>query len=154
VNMAIKNINSLTAGLGTSGESVMQSEPLARGLRAQIVVLAREAGTWGITINEAERLIRNHKGHSVSPRFSELVMRGALVRRLTGYSGPTARFPKGAPIYESRYDAETGRNVVIHWHPEFAPPVQDSSAPNPHLPEKHEPQAVSVETRRLKGVRL
>ena len=60
------------SGLGTSGESVIMSRELAWRLSNQIISLARAAGTLGITIAEAERQIDGHKGHSVSPRFSEL----------------------------------------------------------------------------------
>jgi hypothetical protein len=118
-------------GLGTSGESVKRSERLARGLRAQIVRLALAAGPRGLTINEAGWQIRNHKNNSVSPRFSELVKRGALVRVLVGYGRRTKRFPKGIPRYITRYDEETRRNVNVHWVPKFAPAAPDNSpAPN------------------------
>ena len=62
--------------LGTSGTSVVQSQNLAISIRQQILLLARQSGSLGITINEAERLIKCHKGHSISPRFAELIKRG------------------------------------------------------------------------------
>jgi len=88
---------------------------LAAKLRSRIIALAREAGYEGITINEAERGIAEHKNHSVSPRFAELVRKGLLVRVIIGQS------PKGRPIYQTRWDPYTQRDVCLHWLPEFAP---------------------------------
>ena len=93
---------------------------LAAKLRSRIITLAREAGHEGVTINEAERSIAEHKGHSVSPRFAELVRRGVLVRVMIGQS------PKGRPIYQTRWDPYTQRDVYLHWLPEFAPTKKDS----------------------------
>jgi hypothetical protein len=144
--------NKLRAGLGTSGESAKASQPLALRLREVIIDLARQAGPTGITINEGERLIPDHKGHSVSSRFSELVERGDLVRVFVGYGQPAKRFPKGVPRYVTRYDEETGRNVVVHWLPEFAPKVvQGRGATDCRPPEKHKPQSVRLESRKRKG---
>jgi hypothetical protein len=81
----------------------------------------RRAQGQGLTINQAERSIENHKGHSISPRFAELVRLGLLVRIITGRAQPTTRFPQGALRYWTRYDKETRRNVIVHWTPEFAP---------------------------------
>jgi hypothetical protein len=138
--------------LETSSESMRKSEPLALRLREQILDLARKAGSRGITINEAERQIQNHKGHSVSPRFSELVKRGGLVREFVGYGQPSKLFPKSVPRYRTRYDEETGRNVVVHWLPEFAPAeARDGVSPNCRSLEKRKPQPVRLESRRRKG---
>jgi hypothetical protein len=108
-------------GLTTSGESLKDSQETTARLRQQVLNLAHIARETGITINEAERVIDDHKGHSVSPRFSELVRQGALVRVVIGRTRPTNRFPHGAPRYLTRYDEETRRNVIVHWAPEFAP---------------------------------
>jgi len=130
----------------------MQSAALAQRLRERIVSLARVAGPKGITINEAERQIQDHKGHSVSPRFVGLVNSGVLVRVFVGYGAPTKRFPKGAPRYRTRHDEETRRNVTIHWLPEFAPAaLQNDSAPGRHSLEKRKPEAVRMELRRRAG---
>ena len=114
--------------LGTSGESIRQSERLVRGLCAQIVSIAWAAGPKGTTINEVGRQIQDHKEHSISPRFSELEKRGALVQVPVGRGRPTQRFPKGIPLYMTRYDEETGRNVNVYWVPEFAPTATDNGA--------------------------
>lgn len=113
--------NARTPSLTTSGESVNESQQSAARLRQQILEFARGAQDQGLTINQAEHLIENHKGHSISPRFAELVRLRLLVRIITGRTRPTARFPQGAPIYWTRYDEETRRNVIVHWLPEFAP---------------------------------
>jgi len=115
------NNDSLTANYGTSVESLKASQKLARRLCDKVFDLALEAGPKGIMINEAVTLIEDHKANSVSPRFSELEKRGALVRVFRGCGRPTKRFPKGVPLYRTRYDEETRRNVNIYWVPEFAP---------------------------------
>src|SRR5438034_81723 len=66
-------------GLASDIESLNKSQQLASRLRERILDLARKAGRKGLTINEAERQIGDHKGHSVSPRFSELLKRATLV---------------------------------------------------------------------------
>lgn len=109
----------------TSIESVKKSEELAYRLRGRILDLARRAGGEGLTISEAERQIEDHKGHSISPRFSQLVRTGALVRVFIGYGEPTRSSPQGVRHYVTRHDEETGRNVVVHWVPEFAPPREE-----------------------------
>jgi|ERR1035441_78840 hypothetical protein len=114
-------INARTSCLTTSGESAKESQQTAARLRQQILEFACNAQAQGITINDAERLIEDHKGHSVSPRFAELVRLGRLVRIVTGRGATTVRFPQGAPRYRTRYDEETRRNVIVHWLPEFAP---------------------------------
>ena len=114
-------IDARPSGLTTSGESAVESQQTAVRLRQQITHLAQIAGERGITINEAERLIDDHKGHSISPRFSELVRSGLLVRVVIGRTRPTKRFPHGAPRYKTRFDEETRRNVIVHWAPRFAP---------------------------------
>jgi hypothetical protein len=88
---------------------------LAAKLRARILTLARRAGHAGLTISEAAGLIPEHKNTSVSPRFSELVEDGALVRVLTGHSR------SGAPRYAGRLDEQTGKYVRIHWARGFEP---------------------------------
>lgn len=115
------DINARSPGLTTSGESAKESQQTASRLRHQILEIARRAQGQGLTINQAERLIEDHKGHSVSPRFAELVRLGLLVRIVIGRALPTMRFPQGALRYWTRYDEETRRNVVVHWVPEFAP---------------------------------
>lgn len=111
--------NETTEDVGTSVDSLKKSEELATHLRERILDLARRAGRYGLTINEAESEIGDHKGHSVSPRFSELVRRGALVRVPVDHGCPTKRC--GGFRFMTRYDEETGRNVTVHWLPEFAP---------------------------------
>jgi hypothetical protein len=103
----------------TSHESAEAVGNLAAKLRSRILALARLAGPRGITISEAAEQIPEHKNTSVSPRFSELVARGALVRSLKGYGKPTKRSPAGVPQYETRFDPRTERNVIIHWLPGF-----------------------------------
>jgi len=73
----------------------------------RILELAEAAGAEGITSNDAERLITDHKNSSVSPRFNELVEAGALVR-MEGSAG-------------ERIDPLTNRPGQIHWLPKFAP---------------------------------
>lgn len=105
----------------TSHESAEAAQELAAKLRARIIDIARKAGRDGITISEAQQQISEHKTQSVSPRFAELVTRGALVRVLIDYGKPTKRFPGGVPRHVTRFDTETKRNVIVHWLPEFAP---------------------------------
>jgi hypothetical protein len=105
----------------TSAESARKSGRLATRLRDRIVNLARKAGAQGLTINDAERTISDHKSQSVSPRFAELVARGALVRVPIEPGRPTKRFPFGMPRCVRRYDEQTRRKVIVHWAPEFAP---------------------------------
>lgn len=113
--------NGIITNAETSIDSLKKSRELAIRLRERILDLARKAGREGLTINEAERQIGDHKGHSVSPRFSELVRQGALVRILGDYERPAGRFHRGLCRYVTRYDEETSRNVTVHWVPEFAP---------------------------------
>ena len=113
--------------LGTSGESAKESQILAGRLRNRILDLARRVGTRGLTISEAERFVDDHKGHSVSPRFAELVRAGALVRIPIEPGRSTRRFPGGIPRYISRRDEQTGREVNVHWLPEFAPVSKHST---------------------------
>ena len=120
-------INARTSGLTTIGESARESQQTAAHLRQQILNLARKARERGLTINEAERLINGHKGHSVSPRFAELVRLRLLVRIVIGRTRQTKRFPQGAPRYRTRYDEETRRNVIVHWAPKFAPPAIEAA---------------------------
>jgi hypothetical protein len=112
-----------------SSDSPAQSSNLAAKLRARIVALARAAGQDGISISETEQQIPEHKTQSVSPRFAELVNRRALVRVLIGHGKPTTRFSGGVPLYVTRLDTETRRNVIVHWLPEFAPsaPKEDAA---------------------------
>jgi len=111
--------NGTTANAETSIDSLNKSEELATHLRERILDLARKAGRNGLTINEAERQIGDHKGHSVSPRFSELVRQGALVRVSVDHDKATKRCRVSRWVI--RYDEETGRNVTVHWLPEYAP---------------------------------
>ena len=99
----------------TSHESAAQVDELAAQLRAQILDLARQAGTEGITSNEAERLIENHKANAISPRFAELVAKGKLVRVNLGTT------KKGRAIYIKRFDPVTKCNTIVNFVPEFAP---------------------------------
>lgn len=105
----------------TSHQSAEAVGALAAKLRTRVLALAREAGTLGLTINETEHLIPEHKYNAVSPRFAELIESGALVRQIIGIGKPTKRFPTGRPLYETRYDKQTNRRVLVHWLPEFAP---------------------------------
>jgi hypothetical protein len=119
-------IDARTSGLTTSAESAIESQQTAARLRQQILGLARNAQGRGLTINEAALLIDDHKGHSVSPRFAELVRLGLLVRIVIARGMKTLRFPQGAQRYWTRYDEETRRNVIVHWVPEFAPVAIDA----------------------------
>ncbi len=112
--------------LDSSAESANKSQDLAVRLRRRIIDLARKAGKVGLTINQAEEQIDDHKVSSVSPRFSELVNRGALVRVVIGRDEPTKQFPNGAPRHFKRYDETTHRNVIVHWTPEFAPSPEEN----------------------------
>ena len=122
-------MNSKSNHLSTSAESINKSERLASRLRVRIIELVRKAGKDGLTINEAERQIDDHKGQSISPRFAELVRQGVLVRVLTGRDKPTKRSPNGVTRYRTRFDDETQRNVTVHWVPEFAPSPEQKKAP-------------------------
>jgi hypothetical protein len=117
--------NKKNTGLGTSGESARESQELANRLRVRIMDMARRARERGLTINEAEREIDDHKAHSVSPRFSELIKSGELVRQEIGRGQPTRKFPHGSPRFATRYDEETRRNVIVHWVPEFEPSANE-----------------------------
>jgi hypothetical protein len=105
----------------TSYRSVAASAEVSGKLRALIVRLAREAGSTGITLSEAEQAIPDHKPSSITPRFTELVAVGQLVRVCIGAGKPTKQHPAGRPQFLTRYDEQTKRNVLIHWVPEFAP---------------------------------
>jgi hypothetical protein len=111
----------------TSHESAEASINLAANLRARIIALAELAGGDGLTISEAAEEICDHKNTSVSPRFSELVASGRLVRVLEGRGKPTKRSPAGVPRYTTRFDKQTKRNVTIHWLPGFQPGVKRPS---------------------------
>jgi hypothetical protein len=128
----------------TSHESAAQVGELAARLRGRIIALARDAGEVGITINEAERLIADHKYNGVSPRFAELVRRGDLVRELIGHGKPTKRFPDGVPHYTARWDERTERNVIVHWSPEFAPKAPAAPAQLPLWQAKKPAQSVKI----------
>jgi hypothetical protein len=129
--------NEITVNAETSIDSLKKSEELATRLRERILDLARKAGRNGLTINEAERQIGDHKGHSVSPRFSELVRQGALVR-VPVDDGPSTKHC-GVSRWVTRYDEETGRNVTVHWIPEFAP-TSNASAPSTSMAETERSQ--------------
>jgi hypothetical protein len=105
----------------TSHASAAVVGALAARLRARVLAIAGEAREIGITINETSAAIPEHRAHSVSPRFAELVERGHLVRVLVGHGKSTKRFPCGIPRYATRWDEQTKRNVIVHWLPEFAP---------------------------------
>ena len=131
------------AGIVTesSAENANKSEELAARLRRRIIDLAHKAGRVGLTINDAEEQIDDHKGHSVSPRFAELANRGALVRVLIGRGKPTKRFPSGAPRHFKRYDDRTHRSVIVHWAPGFAPSSEQNEPSD--RPEKYRCALVS-----------
>ena len=122
------NTNAGKPAIATSIESAEKSEPMAASLRARVARMTRDSGRDGLTINQAQKQIQDHKDGSISARFSELVKSGAIVRVFVGYGQRTRRFPNGVPKYVSRYDEETRRNVSVHWAPEFAP-----SAPEPKV---------------------
>ena len=146
-------VEACSSDLGTSGESVKKSKRLARGLRARIVELARAAGSSGLTINDAQRHIRDHKSSSVSARFSELEKRGTLVRVFVGYGRPTKCFPKGRPLYITRYDEETKRNVNVYWVPGFAPAAPESARASSGRSLHHlESETIEKESRGSEGV--
>jgi hypothetical protein len=124
-----KKKNGNTGNAETSIDSLKKSEELSTRLRERILDLARKAGRNGLTINEAERQIGDHKGHSVSPRFSELVRQGALVRVPVDHGRPTKHC--GVSRWVTRYDEETGRSVTLHWIPACAPaPEKDPNSPS------------------------
>src|SRR4051812_43979418 len=102
-----KEMKRQSSGLGTSAESMMLSKELALTLQDQIEELVRQSNTEGLTINEAEGLIADHKITSISPRFRELEKQRRVVRILDGIGHPTKRFPEGSPRYVTRYDSET-----------------------------------------------
>jgi hypothetical protein len=105
----------------SSHESAGKIDNLAAKLRARVLTIASEAREHGVTISEASAAIPEHRAHSISPRFAELVESGHLVRVLVGHGKPTKRFPCGVPRYMTRWDEQTKRNVIIHWVPEFTP---------------------------------
>jgi hypothetical protein len=125
----MKTTKTITASANTSIDSLKKSEHLATRLRGRILDLARKAGREGLTINEAEDQIEDYKGRSISPRFSELVRKGDLVRIPFDDDQPT-RHP-GVVRYMTRYDGETRRNVTVHWVPEFAPLRTDGRGNSP-----------------------
>jgi hypothetical protein len=114
------------AGENGNASSTDKSNDLARRLRHRIIDLARKAGKIGLTINEAEAQIDDHKAHSVSPRFAELLREGLLVRVIIYRGKPTKRFRNGVPRYVTRYDEVTRRAVNVHWAPDFAPSSEPS----------------------------
>lgn len=105
----------------TSHEAAASSVDLARKLRDRILQLAKAAAWTGITIAEGAEAIPERRASSITPRFSELVERGQLVRTFVGMGKPTKRFPAGRPLYETRLDEQTRKRVLLHWLPEFAP---------------------------------
>lgn len=105
----------------TSHEAAQAVGNVAAKLRTRIQVLARAAGSAGITINEAAQQIPEHRATSISPRFAELVARGALIRVLRGNGRPTKRSPGGVPRYATRLDMQTKKNAIVHWLPDFVP---------------------------------
>jgi hypothetical protein len=121
----MKTEKRVTGSVETSVDSLKKSKQLATRLRERIVDLTRKAGRNGLTINEAERLIEDHKSQSVSPRFAELLKLGALVRIPIEPGRPTKCHPRGTPRYVTRHDNQTARKVNLHWLPEFAPATDD-----------------------------
>ena len=139
-----------TEDVGTSIDSLKKSQELATRLRERIIDLARNAGRNGLTINEAERQIGDHKGHSVSPRFSELVRQGALVRVPVDHGLPTK--PRRGSRFVTRYDEETGRSVNVHWISEYAPtPERNPNNPSTSVVETELSQD-EVEDARANGI--
>jgi hypothetical protein len=112
----------------TSHASAAAVGALAARLRARVLAIAGEAREHGVTISEVSAAIPEHRAHSISPRFAELVERGHLVRVLVRRGKSTKRFPGGVPRYTTRWDEQTKRNVIIHWLPEFAP-IKKAIAP-------------------------
>jgi hypothetical protein len=115
--VASRKNKTVRIGLETSAESLQESEQLAARLCDRILELARRAGLRGITANEAEREIDDHKMTSVSPRFSELVKQRKLVRLFLGYRRHGSHSSKR---YFSRFDEDTRRKVTVYWASEFA----------------------------------
>jgi hypothetical protein len=107
---------------------------LAARLCARVLAMAGEAREHGVTISEASAAIPEHRAHSISPRFAELVERGHLVRVLVGHGKSTKRLPGGIPRYATRWDEQTKRNVIIHWLPLFAPTKKAIAPAQPELP--------------------
>lgn len=105
----------------TSHQSADAVGKLAAKLRARILVLAHDAGAFGLTISEAAQRISEHKPWSISPRFAELLRSGALVRHCVGVK------PSGRPRYATRFDPLTKKNVLVHWLPKFVADLPESA---------------------------
>lgn len=118
----------------SSHESAAAVGALAARLRARVLDIAGEAGAHGVTISEASAAIPQHRPHSISPRFAELVECGYLVRVLVGHGTHTKRFPGGVPRYVTRWDEQTKRNVIVHWSPEFVPTGKPATSAQAELP--------------------
>ena len=116
-----KSMNTRNFVQGTSSQSAAASAEVSGKLRARIVRLARAAGSKGISLSETVQAIPDHKLSSITPRFVELVKGKQLVRVFIGAGKPTKRYPAGRPIFLTRFDEQTKRNVLVQWVPEFAP---------------------------------
>ena len=86
-----------------------------------ILRIALEAGSKGITINECAALLPKYKAWSVSPMFAPLVRKGLLVRRVIGITEPRRRWPNGKEILETREDPVTHKQCIVNYHHSFAP---------------------------------
>ena len=87
----------------TSHASAAAVSALAARLRARVLTITGEAREHGVTISEASAAIPEHRAHSISPRFAELVERGHLLRVLVGHGKSTKRFPGGVPRYMTEF---------------------------------------------------
>ena len=105
----------------TSRESAVAFVKHVGEVNDRIVEIVRASGRRGRTQSEVVASIPEYKPGSITPRFTRLVKRGRLVLIGIGTTKPTKRFPRGRPLFITRFDEETKRNVNLYWLPEFAP---------------------------------
>jgi hypothetical protein len=79
------------------------------------------SGTRGVTQSEVVDAMPEYKPGSITPRFKRLEDRGEIVRVPDGLGRPSKEFPLGRPLYKTRWDEVTSRNVNVYWLPGFEP---------------------------------
>ena len=104
----------------TSHEALNDPKFRAR-IKDDILRLALEAATKGITVNACAAQLPKYKAWSISPMFAPLVRKGLLVRRVIGITEPRRRWPNGKEILETREDPVTHKQCIVNYHHSFAP---------------------------------
>jgi len=100
----------------TSHESAETSGELRGKIANAILDFALQAGSKGVTINEATAALPQFKAVSISPIFKPLVKAEKLVRKVIGRTDPSERWPKGKEVYETRVDPSTNKKCIVHFH--------------------------------------